>query len=65
MDCYLLLILFVTVGDLGESTSQTTCMWLGPGINTAMQRANQPEIKHSQLSYRLIAIAGPPLMMSK
>ena len=26
-------------------------MFLGPGINAAMQKANKPEMKHSQLSY--------------
>ena len=29
----------------------TAHMLLGPGINAAMQKANQAQIKHSQLSY--------------
>ena len=28
----------------------TVCMFLGPGINAAMQRANLLEMKHSQLT---------------
>ena len=33
-------------------------MLLGPGINAAMQKENQPEVMHSQLSY---CNSRPPL----
>ena len=37
--------------NLYELTSLTARILLGPGVNAAMQKANYPEMKHSQLSY--------------